>query len=185
MLERTRSEFLARSESAPTAQHSLDVGHIPARTSSPPDLGDPASWHDAGAPADHANGAADRVSPVFRAAADALSGQRQPAPAKQERWVWWEDEQVVAVEEQPLTGCWINPSDALVIMQLRPDEDEREPFVVLRPENVPAVIRKMASLVGLSVSLSRMSAPAPTAPASSHTPRPKPNGELNIFGGDR
>jgi hypothetical protein len=70
------------------------------------------------------------------------------------------------VLEQPLTGVWENPHGAVVVMQER---DGEEQFIFLRPENVPGVIRKMAELIGMTVSFSPMpSAPVavPEAPTS-------------------
>jgi hypothetical protein len=100
----------------------------------PDDPNDERNWPDAGDPSDHLNEANDRAAAVLRAAAEA----REP------EWDWRSDDEVLAIREQPLTGVWLNPSNAIVIMQDRPGEDEPEAFVFIRPESVPMLIRKMA-----------------------------------------
>jgi hypothetical protein len=126
------------------------------------DAHDPENWPMAGDPSDVLNDEAERASntaAVLRAAADSIEG-RAPPP-KPERWVWQTDDAVLAVLEQPLTGVWENSYGAVVVMQER---DREEQFIFLRPENVPAVIRKMAELIGMTVSLSPMASPSRASP---------------------
>jgi hypothetical protein len=145
----------------------------------PDDPNDERNWPDAGDPSDHLNEANDRAAAVLRAAAEA----REP------EWDWRSDDEVLAIREQPLTGVWLNPSNAIVIMQDRPGEDEPEAFVFIRPESVPMLIRKMAALIGLEISISRApvtsGATSPGLPGQLELRRRSSKPKNDLFGGGR
>lgn len=68
-----------------------------------------------------------------------------PAPARpeaaREPRRWDADDPDVVIQAQPRTGVWTNPFGAIVICQEAAEYGDDDPFVMIRPENIDALIR--------------------------------------------
>jgi hypothetical protein len=94
---------------------------------------------------------------ALREAADRIEGASKES-SHSDRWKWDEAREggLVVAEEQRVTAVYTNPFGAVVIRQEASELDnspDDDPFVFIRPEFVPKLIRALAAEVALEVEL--------------------------------